>query len=141
MPRPYVWLRLQELIFTNSREALADAIAEGTDWLLEPKRHEDTENFLKQCQLMNQALSLCKSLVSEEDQHEAAYLSVLRVQVLRLTGRKGNGGGGMTYAEFNKRVSDILEQTVHADGVINLFDKNSVEISLSMKRFFRKSLA
>ena len=64
----------RKLIFTNSREALADAIAEGTDWLLEPKRHEDTENFLRQCQLMNQALSLCKSLVSEEDQHEAAYL-------------------------------------------------------------------
>lgn len=128
----------RKLIFTNSREALADAIAEGTDWLLEPKRHEDTENFLKQCQLMNQALSLCKSLVSEEDQHEAAYLSVLRVQVLRLTGRKGNGGGGMTYAEFNKRVSDILEQTVHADGVINLFDKNSVEISLFDEAFLQE---
>lgn len=128
----------RKLIFTNSREALADAIAEGADWLLEPKRHEDTENFLRQCQLMNQALSLCKSLVSEEDQHEAAYLSVLRVQVLRLTGRKGNGGGGMTYAEFNKRVSDILEQTVHADGVINLFDKNSVEISLFDEAFLQE---
>ena len=83
-------------------------------------------------------IELCKSLVSEEDQHEAAYLSVLRVQVLRLTGRKGNGGGGMTYAEFNKRVSDILEQTVHADGVINLFDKNSVEISLFDEAFLQE---
>ena len=38
-----------KLIFQNSREALADAIAEGTDWLLDPERHEDTESFLKQC--------------------------------------------------------------------------------------------
>ncbi|MBQ9059063.1 MAG: DUF3387 domain-containing protein, partial [Atopobiaceae bacterium] len=101
----------------------------------EPQREEDREDFIKQCQLMNQALSLCKSLVSEEDQHEAAYLSVLRVQVLRLTGRQGSGGKGMTYAEFNKRVTAILEQTVQADGVIDLFEKDSVEISLFDEAF------
>lgn len=128
----------RKLIFTGKRETLADAIASGTDWLLAPERREDTENFLKQCQLMNQALSLCKSLVSESDQHEAAYLSVLRVQVLRLTGRQPSGGKSMTYAEFNKRVSDILEQTVHADGVINLFEKDSMEISLFNDAFLKE---
>lgn len=112
----------RKLIFTEKKAELASAIAEGVDWLLEPKRQDDAEEFLKQCQLMNQALSLCKSLVSHEDQHEAAYLSVLRVQVLRLTGRKSGGSGGMTYAEFNKQVTEILQQTVHADGVLNLFD-------------------
>lgn len=117
-------------IFSGNRGKLADAIVEGTDWLLALARVEDMEDFLNQCQLMNQALSLCKSLVSEENQHEAAYFSVLRVQVLRLTGRKGSGGGGMTYAEFNQRVTAILEQTVHAEGVIDLFDEKSVEISL-----------
>lgn len=128
-------------IFSGSRGKLADAIAEGTDWLLAPERSEDMEGFLKQCQLMNQALSLCKSLVSEEDQHEAAYLSVLRVQVLRLTGRKGAGGSGMTYAEFNKRVTSILEQTVHAEGVIDLFDEKSVEISLFDESFLAEVAA
>ena len=98
-------------------------------------RREDCEEFLKQCQLMNQALSLCKSLVSQEDQHEAAYLSVLRVQVLRLTGRKTGGGKGMTYAEFNKHVTEIMKQTVHADGVLNLFDGKDVEISLFDEAF------
>ena len=122
-------------IFSGSRGKLADAIAEGTDWLLDPMRREDCEEFLKQCQLMNQALSLCKSLVSQEDQHEAAYLSVLRVQVLRLTGRKAGGGKGMTYAEFNKRVTEIMKQTVHADGVLNLFDGKDVEISLFDEAF------
>ena len=127
-----------KLIFTEKKSQLASAIAEGADWLLEPAREEDREDFLKQCQLMNQALSLCKSLVSEEDQHEAAYLSVLRVQVLRLTGRSGTGKGGMTYAEFNKRVTEILQQTVHADGVIDLFEKDSVEISLFDEAFLQE---
>lgn len=125
----------RKLIFTDKMAELASAIAEGVDWLLELKRQDDTEEFLKQCQLMNQALSLCKSLVSHEDQHEAAYLSVLRVQVLRLTGRKSGGSGGMTYAEFNKQVTEILQQTVHADGVLNLFDNQDVEISLFDEAF------
>jgi type I restriction enzyme R subunit len=125
----------RKLIFTEKKAELASAIAEGVDWLLEPKRQDDAEEFLKQCQLMNQALSLCKSLVSHEDQHEAAYLSVLRVQVLRLTGRKSGGSGGMTYAEFNKQVTEILQQTVHADGVLNLFDNQDVEISLFDETF------
>lgn len=125
----------RKLIFTDKKAELASAIAEGIDWLLAPKRHEDMEEFLKQCQLMNQALSLCKSLVSHEDQHEAAYLSVLRVQVLRLTGRSIGHKGGMTYAEFNKQVTEILQQTVHADGVINLFSGKDVEISLFDEAF------
>lgn len=125
----------RKLIFTDKKAELASAIAEGVDWLLEPKRQDDAEEFLKQCQLMNQALSLCKSLVSHEDQHEAAYLSVLHVQVLRLTGRKSGGSGGMTYAEFNKQVTEILQQTVHADGVLNLFDSQDVEISLFDEAF------
>lgn len=125
----------RKLIFTDKKAELASAIAEGVDWLLEPKRQDDAEEFLKQCQLMNQALSLCKSLVSHEDQHEAAYLSVLRVQVLRLTGRKSGGSGGMTYAEFNKQVTEILQQTVQADGVLNLFNNQDVEISLFDEAF------
>lgn len=131
----------REDIFSGSRERLADAIVDGTDWLLAPERSDDMEDFLKQCQLMNQALSLCKSLVAEEDQHEAAYLSVLRVQVLRLTGRKGAAGGGMTYAEFNKHVTAILEQTVHAEGVLDLFDEKAVEISLFDESFLAEVAA
>ena len=131
----------REDILSGRRGRLADAIVDGTDWLLAPERSDDMEDFLKQCQLMNQALSLCKSLVAEEDQHEAAYLSVLRVQVLRLTGRKGAAGGGMTYAEFNKRVTAILEQTVHAEGVLDLFDEKAVEISLFDESFLAEVAA
>lgn len=125
-------------IFSNSRVELAEAINEGTNWLLDPGHKEDMEDFVKQAQLMNQALSLCKSLVSEEDQHEAAFLSVLRVQALRITGRTGTGDTGMTYAEFNKRIASILEQAVTAQGTINIFDKDSVEISIFDEAFLEE---
>lgn len=125
-------------IFSNSRVELAEAINEGANWLLDSGHKEDMEDFVKQAQLMNQALSLCKSLVSEEDQHEAAFLSVLRVQVLRITGRTGTGGGGMTYAEFNKHIAFILEQAVTAQGTINIFEKDSVEISIFDEAFLEE---
>ncbi|TNU89739.1 type I restriction endonuclease subunit R [Eggerthella lenta] len=127
-----------DLIFTDSKIELARAIADGTNWLLDPSRQDDCEDMLKQAQLMDQALSLCKSLVNEKDQHEAAFISVLRVQVLRITGKTNSGGNRMAYAEFNKRVSSILEQTVKADGIINIFDRDEVEISLFDEAFLEE---
>ncbi len=44
----------------------------------------------------------------------------------------------MSYAEFNKRVTEIMNQTVKAEGVINLFDKDKVEISLFDEAFLRE---
>ena len=128
----------QNRIFSASKQELASCITDGVNWLLDPKRADLTEDLIKQAQLMNQALSLCKSMVGERDQHEAAFISVLRVQLLRIQGRSGSGGGGMSYAELNRRVTSILEQTVKADGVIDLFEKDSVEISLFDESFLEE---
>ena len=41
----------------------------------------------------------------------------------------------MTYKEFNDRIGAILEQSVQTDGIINIFDKDEVEISLFDEAF------
>ena len=41
----------------------------------------------------------------------------------------------MSYAEFNARVTEMLEQTVHAEGVINLFGDQSIEVSIVSEAF------
>ncbi len=128
-------LNFEEFIFTSKKSELANAISLGTNWLLDPKRGEDCEDFLKQCQLMQRAQSLCKSLIGKEDMHVAAYFSVLRVQILRITGKTQSGKKAMTYAQFNKQVSEILQQSVHSQGVINLLDAGSVEVSLFDEAF------
>ena len=122
-------------IMTQSRERLADCIAEGTDWLLARGGEEHRNEFLRQAQLLASAESLCKSLVSGEDQREAAFIQVLRVQVLRILGKAGSGSGGMSYAEFNKRIEAILEQTVQSAGVINLIEGSDADVSLFDKSF------
>jgi type I restriction enzyme R subunit len=128
----------RERIFTKNKEQLADCIVEGTDWLLEHGRETTRDDFLKQAQLLAAAESLCKSMVSESDQHEAAFIEVLRVQVMRILGKTGGGGNGMTYKEFNKRVSAILEQSVKSYGVINLFEDGGVEVSLFDESFLEE---
>lgn len=128
----------RERIFTDSKQELATCITEGTNWLLDLSHAETMEDLLKQAQLMNQALSLCKSMVDEKDQHEAAFISVLRVQVLRIQGRSGGRTGGMSYSELNNRVTAILEHAVKSDGVIDLFERNSVEISLFDESFLEE---
>lgn len=125
----------RDRIFTESKEELASCIAEGADWLLAKGREDAREDFLRQAQLLASAESLCKSMVSEQDQHEAAFIQVLRVQVMRILGRSGSGGGNMSYDEFNKRVGALLEQTVQSEGVINLFEKGDVEVSLFDESF------
>ena len=130
--------RYRERAFTSDRVTLATLISECADWLLGPAREETRDDFLKQAQLLAKAESLCKSMVSE-DQHEAAFIDVLRVQVMRILGRTSTGGGGMTYEEFNRRVAAILEQSVHSEGVIDLFDsKDKVEVSLFDEGFLEE---
>ncbi len=131
--------RYRERVFTSDKVTLATLISECADWLLNPACEETRDDFLKQAQLLAKAESLCKSMVSEEDQHEAAFIDVLRVQVMRILGRNGTGGGGMTYDEFNRRVAAILEQSVHSEGVIDLFDsKDKVEVSLFDEGFLEE---
>lgn len=125
----------QGRISTQSKEKLADCIVEGTDWLLRKDGEEGRGEFLKQAQLLASAERLCKSMVSEGDQHEAAFIQVLRVQILRILGKAGSGGSGVSYAEFNKRVAAILEQTVRSEGVIDLIEGRSADMSLFDESF------
>lgn len=127
-----------EKIFSDSNVARVDALSDGADYLLDPKKEEDREEFLKQCQIMNQALSLCKSMVNDHDQIEAAYFTALRVQILRILGCTGKGGKGMTLKQLNERVAALLEQSVKTDGVINLIEKSDEAISLFNEDFIRQ---
>ena len=87
---------------------------------------------------MNQALSLCKSMVCEADQHEAAVFTAMRVQVLRITGKQVAGKGGMSIEDLNKRVAALFEQSVKNEGVVNLIEKQDVKVSLFDENFLKE---
>ena len=48
---------------------------------MDKERAEDKEVFVKESLMLHQALSLCSSLVNEDDRFEAAFFEAIRVLV------------------------------------------------------------
>ncbi len=106
----------------------AKAISGAVNFIVDIKNEEKKEAFIKEALLLHQALSLCSSLVNESDRFEAAFFESVRVLVLRLS----NAGGDkkISLPEMNKRINELLKQSIKSDGVINLFSDVNGELNL-----------
>lgn len=97
---------------------------------------DDKDSFVKEALMLHQALSLCSSMVDEDDRIEAAFFDAVRVLVLRLT----NTGVGkkISLPEMNARINELLKQSIKSDGVINLFSDVKEEFSLFDPKFLEE---
>ena len=105
----------------------AKTISGAVNFIMDKERAEDKEVFVKESLMLHQALSLCSSLVNEDDRFEAAFFEAVRVLVLRLT----NTGIGkkISLPEMNARINELLKHSIKSDGVINLFSDIKEEFS------------
>ena len=124
----------KDRIQTESAEEMANLIADGTDFLLAPERADSRNDFLSSAKQMMQSFGLCKSKVNDALRLEAAYIDVLRAQVLK-TVITTPVNPALTLEGVNKRISAIIEQGVHNEGIIDLFEKDNVEFSLFDEMF------
>ncbi|NEG88725.1 type I restriction endonuclease subunit R [Bifidobacterium aerophilum] len=127
-------LDYQQRIHTDSAEQMAEVIADGADYLLDPGREKDRKDFVKCAKEMAQAFGLCRSMVSDDLKLEEAYIDVLRTQLLKVL-NTNPGNPRMSLGEVNKRIAAIMEQGVHNEGVIDLFEDRNVEVSLFDESF------
>ena len=113
----------------------AKTISGAVNFIMDKDRSEDKEVFLKESLMLHQALSLCSSLVNEDDRFEAAFFEAVRVLVLRLT----NTGVGkkISLPEMNARINELLKHSIKSDGVINLFSDIKEEFSLFDPKFLQ----
>ena len=126
-----------------------DAILDSADWLMEPVREKQRDDFAREALCMDKAMSLCKSLVKKEEQYLAAFFRAVRsIVVKRLVRGDGGSRPSISLDELNKRVAAIMNDSVHSDGVLNLIAENQVEISLfdaafleEIQKFKHKNLA
>ena len=83
----------------------AKTISGAVNFIMDKERAEDKEVFVKESLMLHQALSLCSSLVNEDDRFEAAFFEAVRVLVLRLT----NTGVGkkISLPEMNARINEL----------------------------------
>lgn len=113
----------------------AKTINGAVNFIMDKERAEDKEVFVKESLMLHQALSLCSSLVNEDDRFEAAFFEAVRVLVLRLT----NTGVGkkISLPEMNARINELLKHSIKSDGVINLFSDIKEEFSLFDPKFLQ----
>lgn len=111
-------------------------ISGAVNFIVAVDKREDREVFIKESQMLKQALSLCSSIVEEELRVEAAFFESVRVLVLRLM-NKGEGNK-ISLPEMNKRISELLEASIKSDGVINLFSDVNEEFSIFNPKFLEE---
>lgn len=118
---------------TGSDLQRAKAITGAVNFIIAPDKEEAKEVFLKEALMLNQALSLCSSIVDEADRLEAAFFEAVRVLVMRLI---NNGGQKkISLPEMNARINALLQQSIKSDGVVNLFSDIKEEFSLFAPKF------
>ena len=110
---------------------MAKLIADGANFVLDPKSQERKDLFLKEALLTKQAMSLCSSMTTEKERHEAAYFEAVRSTVIKLT-YGGNGGKVLSLPEINAQINELLKASIQSEGVISLFDSRKAGENFSL---------
>ena len=114
----------------------AKAISGAVNFIIGREKVDDKDSFVKEALMLHQALSLCSSLVDEDNRFEAAFFEAVRVLVIRLT--VTGVGKKISLPEMNARINELLKHSIKSDGVINLFSDIKEEFSLFDPKFLQE---
>lgn len=112
--------------FQSSSDAeRAQIIKGGVNFIMSPEKQEIQPLFMKEAILLHNSITLCRSLLNEQQRFESAFFETVRTLLSRMTGK-----GKVSKREINIRISELLKQSVKSDGIINLFSDVKAEFSL-----------
>ena len=119
--------------FPNGSDAKkAELIKGAVNFLCALNKQEQRADFMKNCALMHNAVTLCRSLLSDEQLQFVAFFDAVRVLLLKF---ENHGQGGAKAKEINERIKNLLAQSVQSDGVVELFNDKVREFSLFDESF------
>ena len=75
------------------------------------------KTFIAESQLLHNAETLCRSLLTRQEKLEVAFMDAVRVMLSRFTQK-----GRVSKREINERIATLLQQSIQSAGVINLFE-------------------
>ena len=104
----------------------AEIIKGAVNYMLAPDMDEQCTSFLKESLLLKNAVSLCRSLLNEEQRFESAFFETVRTAINRIKNIKTK----VSKKEINERIGELLKQSIKSEGVINLFSDVKAEFSL-----------
>lgn len=110
----------------------ANLIKGGVNFLMAPSKSDEQESFLKHAALLNSSVTLCRSLLNEEQRYEFAFMESVRTIITRLL-----KPGKVSKKQINECISALLQQSVESEGVVNIFDQKT-EFSLFDEKFMEE---
>lgn len=110
---------------------MAKAVTGGVNFVLDPNKPDLKDLFLKEAMLLKQSHSLCSSMTTELERHEAAYMEAIRSTVIKVT-YGGTGGKTLSLKEINDQINELLKASIQSEGVISLFDSKNNKESISL---------
>lgn len=111
--------------FSGTDAERAQVIKGGVNFIMSPNKQEKQQIFLKEAMLLHNSITLCRSLLNEEQRTESAFFETVRTLLSRMTGK-----GKVSKKDINARIGELLKQSVKSNGVINLFSDVKAEFSL-----------
>lgn len=102
---------------------MAKIITGGVNFVLDAKTPDRKDLFLKEAMLLKQSHSMCSSMTTKKERHEAAYMEAIRSTVIKIT-YGGTSGKNLSLKEINDEINNLLKAAVQSEGVINLFDSS-----------------
>ena len=110
---------------------MARLVTGGADFVLDHNHKERKDLFLKEALLLKQVQSLCSSMTTDQELHEAAYMEAVRSTVVKVT-YGGTGGKTLSLKEINAQINELLKASIQSQGVISLFDSKQEDESISL---------
>lgn len=116
---------------TNAEKAIL--ISEAANFLLDPKKEYEMSDFMRESELLHNAETLCRSLLSREVKLEVAFMDAVRIMLSRFA-----QNGKISKKEINERIATLLEQSIQSKGVVPLVIGDDVEFSLFDEAFMEE---
>ena len=110
---------------------MAKLVTGGVNFVLDAKAPKRKDLFLREALLLKQSHSLCSSMTTEQERHEAAYMEAVRSTVVKIT-YGGSGGKTLSLKEINAQVNELLKASIQSQGVISLFDSKNADENISL---------
>lgn len=89
--------------------------------------------FLHEAKRLNQAASICRSILSEDERYELAYFETLRTLLVRLTSNKV-----ISRKVIDERITELLKVAIKAEGVVEIINTKGSEFSLFDENFLNE---
>ena len=110
---------------------MARLVTGGVNFVLDARNPKRKELFLKEALLLKQAHSLCSSMTTAQERHEAAYMEAVRSTIVKIT-YGGTGGKTHSLKEINAQINELLKASIQSQGVISLFDSKTADENISL---------